>query len=90
MSEQQREFSQADAQALLNIAQDAPIPGGQREAVYRTQLYQRFVAFFEKNTKPDEAPAVLPPKRRGRPAAASTTEAPSAPVADVSAEDVTK
>lgn len=70
------DFSKADAESLISIAQDAPIPGGARQAALRSELYQRFARFYEKAVKPAPAP-------RGRP----RKEVSAPPVA---AEDLTK
>lgn len=44
------EFTKSDAESLITIAQEAPIPGGARQAQLRSELYQRFVKFYEKTT----------------------------------------
>lgn len=55
-----QEFTKEDAESLISVAQDAPIPGGARQAAARADLYQRFVRFYERATKP--APVSRPRK----------------------------
>ena len=50
------EFTRQDAEALISIAQDAPIPGGARMAVARSELYQRFLKWYEQVSKAAPAP----------------------------------
>lgn len=56
-------FSASDANALVQIAQEAPIPGGARMAQARAELYQRFLKWYEGVTTPD-VPAPKPRKPR--------------------------
>jgi hypothetical protein len=53
------QFTLEDARNLIAIAQEAPIPGGARMAVARTELYQRFEQFFN-----DASHVPEPPKTR--------------------------
>lgn len=60
-------FSKQDAVELIAIAQEAPIPGGARQAVARQELYQRFANWYEAATAvtdPVPVPEVKPRKRR--------------------------
>lgn len=58
----QEQFTQADAESLISIAQDAPIPGGARQAAARSDLYQRFLGYYAGSVKP--APVPRPRKQR--------------------------
>lgn len=40
-------FTPKDAEDIITIAQEAPIPGGMRQAKARSDLFQRFQAWAE-------------------------------------------
>lgn len=45
-------FTKQDALDLITIAQEAPIPGGARQAVARQEHYQRFLTWYDEVTTP--------------------------------------
>lgn len=79
-------FTATDVQALIAIAETAPIPGGAKMAVARSELYQRFVKFYEGVTAAVESPKLR--KSRSK----STDQTPPADTGAGSndAEDLTK